>query len=93
MLKTEEKEKLCKCCAENLKLLRVCIGWNQGDLAEVVGTTCSRISEIETGKKKMNWTLFLAMTTVFSLNPKTKNSPIYSMIFTEDVIQSIGNLK
>lgn len=83
----EEKEKICENCARNLKVIRAYFGWRQGELAEKLGTTARRISEIETGKTKMSWTLFLALVSLFMLNPQKKDSPVYKMVIPEEAVQ------
>ncbi len=40
---------------------------SQDELAEVLGTTQRRISEIETGKAQVSWTLFLALSAIVFL--------------------------
>ena len=89
-LSNEEKRNICDNCAKKLKMIRMYLGWKQRDLAEVVGTTHRRISEIENGKVKMPWTLFLALYMVFSLNPDARTSSFYSLIGNNDILSYLS---
>ena len=88
-LQNEEKERICERCAENLRLVRTYLGWRQEELAKAAGTTHRRISEIETGKARMSWTLYLALVAILSMHPKTKDSLIYKMFVTDDITKFI----
>lgn len=83
-LQNEERECICENCAKNLRLVRAYLGWRQEELAKATGTTHRRISEIETGKAKMSWTLYLALVAILSIHPKTKDSFIYEMFVTDN---------
>ena len=89
-LTAEQKDRICENCERNLKIMRTYLGWKQADLAEAVGTTHRRISEIENGKSKMSWTLFMALATVFALNKSTRHSPVYRTIISDEVLAFIS---
>lgn len=90
ILSAEDKERICEHCASNLRIMRTYLGWKQGELAAAVGTTHRRISEIETGRSKLPWTLYLALALVFEKNKKTRNSPVFETIVTDEVIRFIS---
>ena len=89
-LSAEDKEKICQISAENLRTLRTLLGWQLGELADTVGTTRRRLSEIERGCRRMPWTMFLALTPIFALNPRTRNSSVYKAVISDEVIRAIS---
>lgn len=86
------REEICENCAKNLKMVRAYFGWKQGELAEKVGTTARHISEIETGKAKLSWTLFLAIVGLMTLSPQKINSPVYDIVFPDEAKQFVMEL-
>lgn len=89
----ERKREICGCCAKNLRVMRYYLNWKQKDLAEVAGTTHRRISEIETGKTKLSWTLYLALAAIFTANPEARQSPVYDVFVPEDVVRFLSDGK
>ena len=49
-----------------LPVLRARIGASQADISEKIGISRQTYNAIENGKKKLNWTVFLALFAVFS---------------------------
>lgn len=82
----ERKQEICDYCAKNLRVMRYYLNWKQEELASLVGTTHRRISDIETGKSRLPWTLYLALLSVFLQNPDAKTTPVYSSFVPEDVL-------
>lgn len=68
----EIKEKLIKQLVYELPVLRARLGISQAEIAEKVGLSRQTYNSIETGKKEMNWTVFLAMIAVFQGNEETR---------------------
>lgn len=91
LLSAEEKEQICTHCARNLRVMRTYLGWKQSELASAVGTTHRRISEIETGRARMPWTLYLALAFVFMSNPKTKSSPVFDSVVPKEVFRFLSD--
>lgn len=87
LLSAEEKEHICEACAKSLRVMRTYLGWKQRELALAVGTTYRRISEIETGKAKLSWTLYMALAFVFSINHNTRNSPVYDTVVPKKMVR------
>lgn len=57
---------------EELPVLRVKARVSQETIAEGIGISRQTYSGIETGKREMNWTTFLALVAFFQNNEKTK---------------------
>lgn len=93
LISVEGKERICAYCAKNLRVMRTYLGWKQSELAFAAGTTHRRISEIETGRAKLPWTLYLALAYIFAANPETRNAPAYDRIVPEDVARFLSNDK
>jgi len=55
-----------------LPVLRARIGASQAEIAEKVGISRQTYNLLENGKKKMNWTTFVALAAIFRSNEKTK---------------------
>ena len=51
-----------------LPAIRAKLGISQAELAERVGVTRQTLSAIETGRREMSWTLFMAMLAFFENN-------------------------
>ena len=68
----KKKDNLMKSFVDELPVLRARLGVSQAEIAEIVGISRQSFNAIETGKKKMNWTVFIALVSVFQGNNKTK---------------------
>ena len=71
-LAKEEKQRLIRCLAKNLKSLRILCGWSQEQAASIVGVTRQTVLAVENGKRTMTWTMFLAFSFLFLENEKTR---------------------
>lgn len=85
-LTDENKERICRESASKLRTLRVMLGWNISDFAELLGTTGRRLSEIERGRREMPWSLFMSLLPMFALNPRTRNSEILRSIIDDELV-------
>ncbi|MCH5161950.1 MAG: helix-turn-helix domain-containing protein [Clostridiales bacterium] len=54
-------------------MLRALCNLTQKNLGDIVGVSRQTITNIESGKSKMQWTLFLALMLVFGLNKNCMN--------------------
>lgn len=55
-----------------LPVLRARLGVSQADIARKIGISRQTYNSIETGKRKMNWTIFVALIAVFRNNEQTR---------------------
>lgn len=69
----ETKRILIRKLTYELTVLRARLGASQADVAEKIGISRQTYNNIETGKREMNWTTFLALYAVFQNNMETKN--------------------
>ncbi len=67
-----QKEKYCKRLTELLPLLRTRLGMTQEELGKVSGVSRVTISQIESGRAKMNWLHFTALMLVCTADRNTK---------------------
>lgn len=68
----EAKEKLIKQLVYELPVLRARLGVSQAEIAEKIGLSRQTYNSIETGKKEMNWTVFLATIAILQGNRETR---------------------
>lgn len=69
---TDNKKVLIAQLTYDLPVLRARLGISQARLAEKVGISRQTYNSIETGKKEMPWTVFLALIAVFQNNEETR---------------------
>lgn len=67
-----DKERVMKILTESLPGLRAIIGISQDEMACLLGITRQSYSYMETGKRKMKWTTYMALIMFFGYNDKTK---------------------
>ena len=70
-----------------LPVLRARIGASQADISERIGV--SRQTYNENGKKKLNWTVFLALFAVFSSDERTLKMLDSMEVFQEGVAKEM----
>ena len=55
---------------EELPVLRKVLRMTQGQLAEKLGLSRSTVANIESGRQKMTWNVFLSIITIVRMNPQ-----------------------
>lgn len=65
------KERVTNLMVENLPVLRETLKLSQADLAEMLDISRQQVTAIENNKRKMSWSLFLALVCIFSNNTDT----------------------
>lgn len=69
---TELKRELVEIFRNELPVLRAKARVSQEIIAEKIGISRQTYSALETGKREMTWTIFLALVTFFQSNEQTK---------------------
>lgn len=69
--RSEKKSRLIKALKEDLPVLRARVGLSQEAIADKIGVSRQTYSSIETGKREMAWTTFLALVAFFQNNEQT----------------------
>ncbi len=69
---TEKKRRLTEKLVFELPVLRARLGVSQAEIAEKIGISRQSFNAIETGKKEMNWTTFVALVMIFRNNEQTR---------------------
>ena len=69
---TELKRELVEIFRNELPVLRAKARVSQEIIAEKIGISSQTYSALETGKREMTWTIFLALVTFFQSNEQTK---------------------
>ena len=72
-----------------LPVLRARIGASQADISEKIGISRQTYNAIENGKKKLNWTVFLALFAVFSSDERTLKMLDSMEVFQEGVAKEL----
>lgn len=67
------KEELIDKLIHELPILRAHIDMTQDEISEIAGLSRQTYSVLETRKRKMTWSNFMALLFVFYFNPATKN--------------------
>ncbi len=84
-----QKKILIEKLTDNLPVLRAKLGISQGELAEKIGITRQTLTAIESGKREMTWTMFLAFLMVFTKNEVSNDLLIMYNIYTKDLVDYI----
>jgi len=74
---------------ENMPVLRATVKMTQATLANKVGISRQSIVYIETGKRPMTWSLYLAMCCVFEQYEASKKLLESFELFDKDFIKAI----
>lgn len=72
ILSKEQKEAYCRSLTEMLSMLRIRLGMTQEELGKVSGVSRVTISQIESGRAKMNWLHFSALMMVCTADRNAK---------------------
>lgn len=67
-----DKEKLIDILTEELPVLRAKIGLSQEDVSLIIGISRQTYSAVETKKRKMTWSTFLALVLYYEQNESTR---------------------
>lgn len=68
----EMRKELIQKLTHELPVLRARLGASQADIAERIGISRQTYNSIETKKREMNWTTFVALVAVFQNNQETR---------------------
>lgn len=80
-----QRKMLIENLTKNLPVLRAKLGINQTELAERIGIARQTLTAIESGKRKMTWVTFVALTLLFMQNEETKVLLPIIDIYTDDL--------
>lgn len=82
---TPGRKKLLNLLTGELPVLRARIGISQEELADRIGISRQTYSRIETGKREMTWTMFVALDAFFEKNEQTRQMLNHIEGFCRDV--------
>lgn len=68
----QNKETLILRLKHDLPVLRARLGISQSKLASQIGVSRQTYNSIESGRKNMSWTIFMALIAVFQSNEETR---------------------
>ena len=81
------KEKYTTLMAESLPTLRMRLGLNQDELAELIGSSRQMLSLIERKIRPMMWDTFMSIMYIFRSNDETRDMLIFMGLYTDELIQ------
>ena len=67
-----DKETLILRLKHDLPVLRARLGLSQSELASKIGVSRQTYNSIESGRKSMSWTIYMALIAVFQSNEETR---------------------
>ena len=79
------KEELIDKFIYELPILRARIDMTQDEISEIAGLSRQTYSALETRKRKMTWSNFMALLFVFYFNPSTREEIENSGVFPEEL--------
>lgn len=79
------KEELIDKFIYELPILRARIDMTQDEISEIAGLSRQTYSALETRKRKMTWSNFMALLFVFYFNPFTKKAVDMAGLFPEEL--------
>lgn len=85
----EQKELYIARMTRSLPAMRNMLRLSQADLASKVGVSRQQVAAIETNKRKMSWSIFLALVLIFSLDEHTMLMMKTFEIYTPELISLI----
>ena len=92
-MQTELKEKLLENMVKNLLVLRTKLRLKQIEVANMIGVTRQTYMAIETGKRPLPWSTFLALVLIFSKNKETNMMMTMFDIYTDELNEYIKSGK
>ena len=82
---TEAREILTERMAENLPVLRKKLKLSQEGLADIIGSSRYTVMLIETKKRKMTWSTYMALVLLFEKNADTNMLLHAFNIYTDEI--------
>ncbi|WDV47012.1 helix-turn-helix domain-containing protein [Clostridiaceae bacterium M8S5] len=61
-----QKEELIDLLSKNIKLIRLENDFTQDEMSEIIGLSKKSLIEIEKGRKKLNWSVAVAICAIFN---------------------------
>lgn len=89
MMEKINKEDLMDKLIYELPILRAHLGMTQDEASDIIGVSRQTYSSIETRKRSMSWTTFMALLMIFYNNPATKQEVVNAGLFPEELKQAI----
>ena len=87
----EEKSKYINALTNELPPLRAKVGISQGELAYFIGVSRQTYSAIESGKREMSWSTYLALVFFFDSNQGTRQMIRNVFAYPEDMVLRFNN--
>lgn len=84
------KEKYTDLMAESLPTLRMRLGINQDELAELIGSSRQMLSLIERKIRPMMWDTFMSIMYVFRSNYETRDMMVFMGLYTDELVQFLN---
>ena len=84
------KDKYTDLMAESLPTLRMRLGINQDELAELIGSSRQMLSLIERKIRPMLWDTFMSIMYVFRSNDETRDMMKFMGLYTDELVQFIN---
>jgi Predicted transcriptional regulators len=72
---------------KNLPVLRACVRISQRELANQIGITRQSMMAIETGKRSLQWSTYLALVLVFQQNKESRKLLESFSLFDSSILQ------
>ena len=72
-----------------LPVLRARIDMTQDEISEIVGISRQTYSSLETRKRKMTWSNFVALLFVFYYNPNTREAVDFAGLFPDELKEAM----
>ena len=80
-----KKEELIKKLIYELPILRARVDMTQDEISEIAGLSRQTYSALETGKRRMTWSNFMALLFVFYFNPVTRDEIENAGVFPDEL--------
>ena len=90
MMEIINKEELIDKLIYELPVLRARLGMTQDEASDIIGVSRQTYSSIETRKRNMSWTTYMALLMVFYNNPATRSEVENAGLFPEELQQAVG---
>lgn len=87
IISESSKEILIKKLTENLKQLRAKLDISQEQLANIIGVSRQTINAIESGRREMNWMMFIIIVLLFLKDEDTRSLLTFMGIYTPELAE------